>query len=204
MNLNLSQDVESTQRELIYALGELAEARSQETGNHVKRVTEYSKLLAQLIGLSTQDIELLTIATPVHDIGKLTIPDAILNKPGPLDVDEFEIIKSHASAGYDILSNSNKIILKTAALIANQHHEKWNGQGYPQGLKEEEIHLFGRIVALSDVFDALGSDRIYKKAWPIEKITSYIVEQRGEQFDPLIVDIFLQHIDKFLEIKNTF
>lgn len=204
MNLTLSRDVDSTQRELIYALGELAEARSKETGNHVKRVSEYSKLLGELLELTSQEIELLAIASPVHDIGKLTVPDAILNKPGPLNAEEFEIIKLHASAGHDILSSSNKIILRTAAIIASQHHEKWDGSGYPQGLREEEIHLYGRIVALADVFDALGSDRVYKKAWPIEQIISYMLEQRGHQFDPLLVDIFIKHIDRFIEIKNTF
>lgn len=203
MNLTLSQDVESTQRELIYALGELAEARSKETGNHVKRVAEYCRLFAEILGLSSQEIDLLAIASPVHDIGKLTIPDKILNKPGPLTTDEFETIKLHTSAGHDILSNSNKVILRTAAMIASQHHEKWDGSGYPLGLKEEEIHLFSRIVAMADVFDALGTDRVYKKAWPIEQVISYIVEQRGKHFDPVLVDVFLHYIDRFIEIKNT-
>lgn len=201
-NLLLSNDVESTQRELIYALGEVAEARSQETGYHVKRVSEYARLFGELLHLDQVEIDLLSLASPVHDIGKLTIPDAILNKPSALTTDEFEIIKTHTSAGNAILKGSNRMILKTAALIAMQHHEKWNGSGYPQGLSGEDIHLFGRIVALCDVFDALSSDRVYKEAWPMQQILAYIKEQRGIQFDPKLVDIFLEHADRFIAIKK--
>ncbi len=201
-NLKLSQDVELTQKEVIFALGEVAEARSQETGHHVKRVSEYSRLFAELLGFDEEQTDLLTLASPVHDIGKLTIPDLILNKPGRLDQEEFEVIKTHTTSGYEILKGSNKRILKTAALIALRHHERWNGTGYPDGLKQEEIHIFGRIVAICDVFDALSCERVYKKAWSIEEIEEYMKQERGEQFDPNLVDVFLDNIHRFMEIHN--
>ncbi|MBN2221349.1 MAG: HD domain-containing protein, partial [Vallitaleaceae bacterium] len=204
INLVLSHDVESTQRELIYALGEVAEARSQETGYHVKRVSEYARLFGELLHLDASEIDLLALASPVHDIGKLTIPDAILNKPSSLTSEEFDIIKTHTTAGNEILKGSNRLILRTAALIAMQHHEKWDGSGYPIGLKGEEIHLYGRIVALCDVFDALSSNRVYKDAWPMEKIINYIGEQKGKQFDPNLVDLFLDHTQRFITIHDTF
>jgi len=203
-NIQLSQEVEHTQKELIFALGEVAEARSHEIGHHVKRVSEYSRLFGELLSLSEEEQELLAMASPVHDIGKLTIPDIILNKPGKLNEEEFEAIKNHTLSGYEILKNSNKKILKTAARIALEHHERWNGLGYPYGLKGEDIHLFGRIVAICDVFDALGSDRVYKKAWEMERIIEYIRDERGKQFDPMLVDVFLLNVDKFIEIRKKF
>jgi len=204
MNLTLSIDMESTQREMIFALGEVAEARSQETGYHVKRVSEYARLFGVLLQMDSNEIELLSMAAPVHDIGKLTIPDAILNKPGKLSEEEFDIIKTHSIAGYRILNTSNRKILKTAALIALQHHEKWNGEGYPSKQKGQEIHLYGRIISICDVFDALSSDRVYKSAWPMDEIIAYFRQERGNHFDPDLVDIFLEHIDEFIEIKKTY
>ncbi len=203
-NLQLNEEIESTQKEIIYTLGEVAEARSKEMGHHVKRVSEYSRLLTLLLGLSKEEAEIVAVATPVHDIGKLTIPDYILNKPARLSDLEFEIMKTHAKAGYDILKNSSRRILRTAAVIANSHHEWWDGSGYPNGLCGEEIPLYGRIVALADVFDALGSKRVYKKAWTLEQIVQLIMQERGSHFDPKLVDLLVDNIDQFKAIRDHF
>jgi PAS domain S-box-containing protein len=201
---NLHAEIEDTQREIIYKLGEIGESRSQETGNHVKRVAEYSKLLAKKVNLSEEDINTLFIVSPMHDIGKVGIPDYVLNKPGKLDENEWEIMKTHAKIGYDILNSSNSPILKSAAIVSYMHHEKWDGLGYPQGLKGEDIHIFGRITAIADVFDALGSDRCYKKAWPLEKILEFFEEQKAKHFDPKLIDLFVENLDEFLEISNKY
>lgn len=200
----LTEEIETTQREIIYTLGEIAEARSKETGNHVKRVAEYSKILAIKYGLSEKEAELLKLASPMHDIGKVAIPDSILNKPGKLTYEEFEIMKKHTVIGYEMLKHSNREILQHAAEIALTHHERWDGTGYPYGLKGEEIPISGRITAVADVFDALGSDRVYKKAWDLDEIIEYFKEQRGKQFDPILVDIFLENLDDILSIRNKY
>ncbi|WP_378951709.1 DUF3369 domain-containing protein [Pelosinus sp. sgz500959] len=199
-NIYLSQEVEDTQKEILFTLGEVAEARSQETGNHVKRVAEMAKLLALKYGLSPEEAESLRLAAPIHDVGKLAIPDAILNKPGKLTAEEFTIMKTHSPIGYEMLKNSKRSILKLGALIALQHHERYDGTGYPHGLVGEEIHIYGRIVALADVFDALNSTRVYKSTWPLDDILCYIREQRGAHFDPKLVDIFLDNLDEILLI----
>lgn len=199
-NIYLNQEVEDTQKEILFTLGEVAEARSQETGHHVKRVAEMAKLLALGYGLSLEEAESLRLAAPIHDVGKLAIPDAILNKPGKLTDDEFTIMKTHSPIGYEMLKNSKRSILKLGAIIALQHHERYDGTGYPQGLVGEEIHIYGRIVALADVFDALNSERVYKKTWPLEEILEYIVSQRGKHFDPRLVDIFMENLDDILVI----
>ena len=202
--VNLHNEIEDTQRELIYKLGEVGESRSQETGNHVKRVAEYSKLLALKYGLSHKEAELLRIASPMHDIGKVAIPDSILNKRGKLTKEEFEIMKTHSMIGYKMLAGSNRDILKAAAIVSKEHHEKWDGTGYPQGLKEEEIHIFGRISSICDVFDALAHERPYKKAWPLEDVLKFLKEQKAKHFEPGLVDLFIDNIDEFLEKKNKF
>jgi len=138
----------------------------------------------------------------MHDIGKVGIPDAILNKPGKLDPDEWTIMQTHAQLGYEMLKHSSRSILKAAAIVAHEHHEKWNGKGYPRGLKEQEIHIYGRITAIADVFDALGSDRCYKKGWELERILDYFKAEREVSFDPTLVDLLLHHIDQFLEIRE--
>lgn len=199
-NIYLNQEVEDTQKEILFTLGEVAEARSQETGNHVKRVAEMAKLLALQYGLSPEEAESLRLAAPIHDVGKLAIPDAILNKPGKLTAEEFTIMKTHSPIGYEMLKNSKRSILKLGALIALQHHERYDGAGYPQGLAGEEIHIYGRIVALADVFDALNSTRVYKRTWPLDDILAYIREQRGAHFDPKLVDIFMDNLDEILLI----
>jgi len=202
--IKLHEDLEHTQEDLIFRMGEIGETRSQETGYHVRRVAKYSELLAKYYGLSDKEVKYLTTASPMHDIGKVGIPDNILNKPGALTQSEWDTMKKHAEIGYELFKNSDKPLLKTAAIIAYEHHEKWNGSGYPRGLSGEDIHIYGRITALADVFDALGSDRCYKKAWPDEKIFKLIKEESGKHFDPKLVDIFFEHLDEFLAIRDKY
>ena len=201
---NLNEEIQSTQKEIIYKMGEIGETRSKETGNHVKRVAEYSKLLALLYGLDEQQANILLVASPMHDIGKVGIPDSILKKPGKLTTEEFEIMKEHSIIGYNILKDSNREILKAAAIVAKEHHEKWNGSGYPLRLKGEEIHIYGRITAIADVFDALGSDRCYKNAWEDEKIFELFRNERAKHFDPKLVDLFFDNIQQFKDIRNKY
>ena len=198
----LNDELEDTQREIIFTLGAIAEERSKETGNHVKRVAEYSYMLARFYGMSVDEALLLKNASPMHDIGKIGIPDRILNKPGRFTEKEFEVMKAHAEIGYEMLKHSNRSIFKVASIVAYEHHEKYAGGGYPRGIKGEEIHIYGRITAVADVFDALGSDRVYKKAWSIDKIVNLFKEERGKHFDPKLIDIFLENLDKFLETKE--
>ena len=200
----LNKEIEETQKEVVFTMGAIGESRSKETGNHVKRVAEYSKLFALEYGLSEQDAELLKQASPMHDIGKVGIPDLILNKPGRLDDEEREIMNTHAKLGYDMLKYSNRELLKCAAIVAYEHHEKWDGTGYPRNLKGDKIHIYGRITALADVFDALGSERVYKKAWPLEKILELFNEEKGKHFDPNLIDVFMNNLDDFLEIKEKY
>jgi response regulator RpfG family c-di-GMP phosphodiesterase len=200
--IELNKEIMATQKEVVFTMGAIGETRSQETGLHVKRVAEYSHLLAKLVGLSDADADLLKQASPMHDIGKVGIPDSILNKPGKLTPEEFEIMKTHAQIGYEMLKHSNRDILKASSIVAYSHHEKWNGSGYPNGIKGHEIHIFGRITAIADVFDALGHDRVYKKAWPLEDILDLFKEERGSHFDPTLVDLLFEHLDKFLEIHD--
>lgn len=200
----LHLEIETTQEEIIYKMGEIGETRSEETGYHVKRVAEYSRLLAEHLGLDKKEIRTLVSASPMHDIGKVGIPDSILKKAGKLTEDEWRIMQTHAAVGHKILCTSERPILKAAATISLHHHEKFNGEGYPNGLKADEIHIYGRITAVADVFDALGSDRVYKEAWPLERVLEYFKKQRGQQFDPVLVDILLNNIDDFLKIKNSF
>jgi len=197
------EEIAETQKEIIFTMGAIGETRSKETGNHVRRVAKYSKLLAELCGLDEMEAERLKMASPMHDIGKVGIPDNILNKPGSFDENEWEIMKRHAQLGYEMLNHSQRPILKTAAIVAIEHHEKYDGTGYPNGLKGEEIHIYGRITAVADVFDALGSDRVYKKAWDLEKILEYFKEQKGKQFDPKLIDLFFENLDKFLKIRDA-
>lgn len=199
---NLQDEIIETQREILERMGELAESRSQETGYHVKRVAEYSALLAKLYGLEEEEIELLRMASPMHDIGKIAISDAILLKPGKLTEEEFAIMKTHATKGHTLFINSKRELLKAAAIVAHEHHEKYDGSGYPRGLKGEDIHIYGRITAIADVFDALGSERVYKQAWEDDKIFQLFKEERGKQFDPRLIDLFFEHLEQFLAIRN--
>lgn len=200
----LTQEIEETQREVVFTMGAIGESRSEETGNHVKRVAEYSKLLALAYGLSEEEAELLKQASPMHDIGKIAIPDSILNKPGKFDENERYIMNKHAELGYNMIKNSNRPLLQAAAIVAYEHHEKWDGSGYPNAKRGEDIHIFGRITAIADVFDALGSDRVYKKAWSDEKIFELLQRESGKHFDPKLIDLFFENLESFLEIRETF
>jgi len=200
----LHEEIEETQREIIFTMGEIGESRSKETGNHVKRVAEYSYILAIGFGMSKEEAELLRLASPMHDIGKVAISDDVLKKPGKLTEDEFAQMQTHTTIGYQLLKNSKRRLLKTAAIVAHEHHEKWNGKGYPQGLKEEEIHIYGRITAIADVFDALGSERVYKKAWELDRILQLIADERGQHFDPKLVDVFMEQLPRILQVRDQF
>lgn len=200
----LREELESTQREIIYTLAEAGEMRSNEMGNHVKRVSEYCRLIAELIGLPEKDRELIKVASPLHDLGKIAIPDSILLKPGRLTDEERLLMNNHAELGYSMLKHSNRKTFKAAATIALQHHEKWNGTGYPAGLAGESIHIYGRIAAVADVYDALANARCYKPAWDSEKIISLFHEERGKHFDPTIIDAFLNNQELFYEINRKF
>jgi len=198
----LNEDIVATQKEIIFRLGALAESRSKETGLHVKRVAKYSELLALYSGLSKEEAEIVKTASPMHDIGKIAIPDIILNKPARYTPEEFEIMKTHAQIGYDMLKDSNKEILKAAAIIAYEHQEKYDGSGYPRGISAHDIHIYGRITAIADVFDALGSQRVYKKAWSDKEIFKLFRDESGKHFDPALIKIFFDNIDEFLKIRN--
>lgn len=199
----LNREIEDTQKEVLFTMGSIGETRSQETGNHVKRVAEYTKILALYYGMDEEEAEMLKLASPMHDIGKIGIPDRVLNKPGRFDEEEREIMNTHAMLGYEMLKHSQRPLLKTAAIVAREHHERFDGKGYPDKKSDEEIHIYGRITALADVFDALGSARVYKLAWDDEKIFALFKEERGKQFDPVLVDIFFEHLETFLEVRDA-
>lgn len=198
----LSINIIDTQKDFISRLGDVIETRSHETANHVKRVAEVSKFLALKYGLSENEANILSIISPMHDIGKIGIPEGILHKPGKLTDKEFEVMKYHTNIGYEILKSSDKEILKQASIVALEHHEKWDGSGYPNGKIKEDIHIFARITSIVDVYDAVRSDRVYKKAWSFEEARSLIEEGRGTQFDPVLTDIFLQNIDEIEKIRQ--
>ena len=196
-------ELEMTQQEIIDALMEVVESVSDETGRHVKRVADISRMLARKSPiLSAEDEELIHLTAPMHDIGKLFIPQEILHKPGKLTEAEFEIVKTHTTKAHRILKISNRKVINAADIIATQHHEKWDGSGYPYGLKAEEIHPFGRVVAIADVLDALTHKRVYKDAWSIDEACEYIVERRGKQFDPDLVDILINNKEEFRAIVD--
>jgi len=203
-NRNLHQEIEATQRELIYRLGEAVEKRSKETGGHVKRVALISELLARKYGLDDVHASNIKLASPLHDIGKIAIPDNVLNKPGSFEPEEWEIMKTHAHIGFEMLSSSRKPLLKMAATIAKEHHENWDGSGYPGGLSGQDIDIAGRITALADVFDALGSKRCYKEAWPISDIEKEMRALSGVKFDPDLVEIMLQNIEEFVAFREHY
>jgi len=194
-----------TEYEISVRLGRASEFRDLETGGHIKRMSHYSKLLAKLYGLDDEEAELVLYAAPLHDIGKVGIPDNILLKPGRFENNEFEIMKMHASLGAKMLEGGDEFpVLKAGHTIALQHHEKWDGSGYPNGLKAEEIHIYARIVAISDVFDALSSRRCYKEPMPLEKVLDIMKSDAGVHFDPNLIELFLDNLDMFLEIKEKF
>jgi response regulator RpfG family c-di-GMP phosphodiesterase len=201
-NILLTQEITDTQAELILRLGDVVESRSNEAGNHVRRMSQICHLLAQASGLPDDETAILMHAAPMHDIGKIATPDAVLLKPGKLTPDEWKIMQQHPTVGLSILDGSSRPILKAAAVIAHQHHEKFDGSGYPQGLKGHAIHRYARIVAVADVFDALSHKRCYKEAWPIQQVLEHLREVSGHHLDPLYVDVLIANIDQALEINR--
>lgn len=199
-NLFLHKSVNETQNEIIFHITEAMEYRSQETGSHVRRVSEYAHLLALKCGLDKDEAEMLRIASTAHDLGKIGIPDAILNKPGPLTEEEYAIIKTHVYRGYDLLIGSSSPVIQMAARIILQHHERWDGRGYPLGLKGEEIHIHGRIVGVADVFDAISNNRVYHKAWDWDEVLAYFKQESGKHFDPNLVHLLIENKEEFREI----
>ena len=193
-----------TQLQIIYSLGRASEYRDNETGMHIKRISNYSYKLGCAAGMSKEESELLLHTSTMHDVGKIGIPDSILLKPGKLGPHEMEIMKTHTIIGGEMLSGHDSKQLQMAQLIAITHHEKWDGSGYPRGLKGEEIPLVGRIVGLCDVFDALISERPYKKAWPVEDAVLEIERGSGNHFDPHLVKLFKQIFNEILMIKERF
>lgn len=198
----LQKEIEDTQKEVVFTMGAIGESRSKETGNHVKRVADYTKLFALYYGLDEREAEMLKQASPMHDIGKVAIPDAVLNKPGRFDEAERIIMNTHAQIGFDMLCMSERELLKTAATVAYEHHEKWDGTGYPRGLKGYDIPIFARIVAIVDVFDALLCKRVYKEPWSHEKVKALLIEERGKHFEEKLVDIALAQFDTYAKLVH--
>jgi putative two-component system response regulator len=199
--LNLSKEAEY---EISIRLGKAAEFRDMETGMHTRRISELSFQLARLSGMTEAECELLRFSSPLHDVGKIGIPDRILLKPGKLDETEFQIMKLHTVIGGKILSESGKYpLLEAGRIVALQHHEKWDGSGYPKGLKGDAVHVFARIVMIVDIFDALTSERPYKKAFPLDKSVAIMTDGKGEFFDPTLLEIFFANLDLFVRIKEA-
>lgn len=199
-----TRELRRTRLQVVQRLGRAAEYRDNETGNHILRMSHISALLAKSIGWKEDDCELMLHASPMHDIGKIGIPDHILLKPGKFEPDEWEIMKTHAAIGANILEGDDSDLMRLASEIALTHHEQWDGGGYPNGLSGENIPLTGRIAAVADVFDALTSRRPYKKAWPVEAAIDLIKEKRGTHFDPDLVDVFLAQLTEVLNICEVF
>ena len=197
-----AEELRRTRLQVIQRLGRAAEYKDNETGMHVMRMSHYSRVVALAYGFSEVEAENLFNAAPMHDVGKIGIPDSIMLKPGKLTDEEFAIMKKHPEIGAEILGESDSELIALAKLVSLTHHEKWDGTGYPNQLKAEEIPIEGRIVALADVFDALTSVRPYKDAWSIEKAMEFIKSQKSKHFDPQLVDCFEQQLDKILAIKD--
>jgi putative two-component system response regulator len=195
-------ELKRTRLEIVQRLGLAAEYKDNETGLHVIRMSHYSRILGLALGMSEAEADDLLHAAPMHDVGKIGIPDNILRKPGPLDAEEWKVMQSHATIGGEIIGRHASGMLAMAHTLAVTHHEKWDGSGYPNGLAGEEIPLVGRIVAIADVFDALTSARPYKEAWPVEKAVDYMEQQRGKHFEPRLVDLFLKQMPALLEVKQ--
>jgi putative two-component system response regulator len=197
-----TQELVDSRLEIIQRLGVAAEYKDNETGNHVLRMSKFSQLLAKAAGLSDELADIILHTAPMHDIGKIGIPDRVLLKPGKLDSEEWEIMQSHVTIGGEILSGSDSELMVTARNIALSHHEKWDGSGYPNGTSGEDIPIEGRICAICDVFDALTSERPYKEAWPIEKAMNLIREESGRHFDPTLTILFENILDDILYYRS--
>lgn len=203
-NQCMSEEVELTQREIVYRMSEAVENRSKETGNHVKRMALTSKVLGEAYRLDSHDVEILYKAAPLHDIGKIAIPDHILNKPGKLTPEEWETMKTHAQIGHDILATSELEVLRAGAIISVGHHENWDGSGYPNGTAGKDIPIFARIAALADVFDALINKRCYKHAWDIDDVRNFFVDMKGVKFQPELVSLLFENEAKLLDIQRAY
>jgi len=201
---NATSAMERRVREMLFSLGRAAEFRDPDTGAHIQRMANYSRLVAERLGLSSEMRDTVLQAAPMHDIGKLGIPDEILLKPSRLTVDEFEVMKRHPMHGYEMLRHSGVPVIQAGATIALTHHEKWDGNGYPNRLAGTDIPLLGRIVAVADVFDALTSVRPYKPAWDLERAALLLREQSGKHFDPACVQAFFAAWPQVLEIRETY
>ncbi|MBF0181747.1 MAG: HD domain-containing protein [Magnetococcales bacterium] len=199
-----TQALEESRKETIFMLARAGEFNDTDTGVHIWRMAAYTQALAMAAGASPKECELLHLAAPMHDIGKIGIPDAILKKPGKLDAEEWQVMMTHTTIGRDILLESQDPLFQMGTLIAHQHHEKWNGQGYPQGLQGDEISVWARMVAVADVFDALTMKRPYKEPWPVEKAVAVLRQDSGSHFDPRMVTIFETILPEILRIKETF
>jgi response regulator RpfG family c-di-GMP phosphodiesterase len=199
-----TREIRNREKELIFRMSRAAEFRDPETGAHIQRMAHYSQAIAMGLDLDAAALQLILEAAPMHDVGKIGIPDYILLKPGKLTPEEFEVMKGHARIGYELLKDSGSEILRAGAQIALSHHEKFDGSGYPRALKGTDIPIFGRIVAVADVFDALTSERPYKKAWPLEDARRFLEDGRGKHFDPMCVEAFLAEWDLVLDIRQRF
>ncbi len=198
-----TQELNDSRLEVIRRLGLAAEFRDNETGNHIIRMSQYSKLIALKLGLGESDADLILNAAPMHDIGKIAIPDRILLKPGKLDAEEWDVMRSHSVLGAELLDGHDSILMLAAKEIALSHHEKWDGSGYPYGNKGEDIPIFGRIVAVADVFDALTSVRPYKDAWPVEKAVAEIEQLSGSSFEPGVVEAFIGTLPEIIDVRES-
>ena len=196
--------LKESELETLQMLGKTAEYKDPETNAHTQRVSHYCKILARAYGLDENLQDIIFYASPFHDLGKIGIPDRILLKPGKLDADEYEIMKKHSQIGYEILKGSKSKYLKAGGVIAYNHHEKYDGTGYPNGLRGQSIPIFGRITAIADVFDALTSIRPYKKAWSLEEAFDFLIEEKSVHFDPKLVDLFLENKEDAMNIHNKF
>ncbi len=203
-NILLNQEVLDTQGELIHRMGDAVESRSDEVGFHVKRMSELSHRLALAYGLSAEEADIVRRAAPMHDIGKIATPDAVLLKKSGLTAEEWLVMRRHPELGHSILAGSKRPVIAAAATIAHQHHEKLDGSGYPQGLKGDAIHLYARLIAVADVFDALSHARCYKPAWPLEDVLKYMQEVSGSHLDPRIVQLLMENLDHALTINQRY
>lgn len=200
-----TKEINHSKIEMVKRLGRAAEYKDNETGMHVLRMSHYCHVLAVACGMSLEDADILRDAAPMHDIGKIGIPDDVLLKPGKLDSEEWAVMQTHVDIGVDILGDTaGSRLLEMAVQVAQSHHEKWNGKGYPQGLVGEDIPLVARVATIADVFDALTSERPYKEAWSVERAVSLLKEEKGQHFDPNLVDLFIGKLDEILEIKTKF
>lgn len=202
LSLVQSEELRRTRMQVIQRLGRAAEYKDNETGMHVLRMSHFSKIIALAYGFSEARADMLLHAAPMHDIGKIGIPDSIMLKPGRLTDSEFEVMKTHPKIGAEILGDADSDLMNLARIVALTHHEKWDGTGYPEGLAGEDIPIEGRIVAVADVFDALTSRRPYKEAWPVDKTLDFMHSQSGIHFDPALIALLDQCLDDILEVKE--